>query len=536
MCGRRLCTSATAAALCGALVLGAGVRLWGLAERSLWFDEAFSWRMASFSWPELLSRAAADNNPPLYYGLLKLWQAVAGEGLLALRVPSALCGVLTIVGGVLWARETADWQCGQAGERAAAKLAGAVAAWLIAASPLHVRWSWDARMYSLAAMLAAFSGWSLVCLLRRGRWRHGLTFAACSAALCYAHSTGVLFVGALACVVLLAAAMYGKQQCPGPAAGRVGLVVLLGLVAMAYAPWAVFAWRQARQVHDNFWSSAFQWPNAETALYQAFFDPEDPMGTYAAEGRWLAVFCVAVSVAAAWRATPGTWALVSGAVGSAVLLIAVSLAVRNLFFPRYLVLAHLAWLVLLGTAVARLPPAQGFRPVVAAVLGAGSAAVLWVFLSSNTRFWSSPGMRAAAAWVESQRRADEPVVASTTLVYFPLLYHMRDRGACRMYPDAFTLKTHYFGTAALLPGDVLAAEELRAMQGGTAWLVGVGGGGWGRWEVPVPREWRFLQGRRFREALPVQGEVVVEQYALPAPPADAKKEPLVPRIAGGEPN
>lgn len=505
-----------AAAVLLALAVGTSVRLWGLERRSLWFDEAFSWRLARFDWKELIVRAAADNNPPLYYVFLKVWQGVAGEGLLALRLPSAIFGVAAILRGALWARETAAWQCTHGGGAGSAKLAGAVAAWLIAASPLHVRWSWDARMYSLAGALAVFSGWSLVRLLRRGTWGPWCTLAACGTALCYTHSTGVLLMAALSGVLLVVAVMPRKLPAPGPAANRRAIFALVCLMAVSYGPWAVVAVQQARKVKSDFWSGSLTLRNAETALYQTFFDPEDPIGTYAPEARLLAIFCAAVCLGSLRRAVPGMWSLVAAALGSALLLIAASLAVRNLFFPRYLVLSHLAFLVLLGTAVARLRQRQGLQSVAAAVLIVCSLAVMGTYLTCNTRFWSSPGMRAAANWIESERGPHEPVIASTTLVYYPLLYHMHERHACRLYPDTFTLRTHYFGTAALCEEDVLEAGQLDSVRGMRVWLVEVSGGGWGQWEVPVPKNWRLLQVRRFRKALPVQGEVVVSLYAAPA--------------------
>ncbi len=516
---RRWHARAAAAALLAALVLGTALRLWGLDRRSLWFDEAFSWRMASFAWGELLARAAADNNPPLYYLFLKAWQRLFGESLLALRLPSALFGVAAILGAALWAREIAAWQCRHAEGAGSETVAGMVAAWLIGTSPLHARWSWDTRMYSLAGALAAFSGWSLARLLGNGTWRHWCAFAACGTALCYTHSTGVLFVAAMAGVLVIVAVVGYKLPAPGPAASRRALLALVCLLAVAYAPWAAVAWRQAQKVQRNFWSGVLTWKNAETAIYQTFFDPEDPIGTHAPEARVLAVFCAAVCLASLKRAVPGTWSLVAAALGSALLLAAVSVAVRNLFFPRYLVVPHLAFLVLLAVATARLPRGQALRHVTAAVIVVCSTAVMAVYMAGNARFWTSPGMRAAASWIEAQRGPHEPVVASTTLVYYPLLYHMRARHACRLYPDPFTLRTHYFGTAALLESDLLEVEDLEAICGTTVWVVEVGGGGWGRWEVPVPKEWRLLQVRRFREALPVQGEVIVSQYAPPVPTA-----------------
>src|SRR5688572_27598207 len=78
------------------VVLGVGLRSYHLTARSLWFDEAFSWRLSQFPLPELISRDAQDVHPPLYYILLKGWTVVFGASLLALRSFSVFLAALTI--------------------------------------------------------------------------------------------------------------------------------------------------------------------------------------------------------------------------------------------------------------------------------------------------------------------------------------------------------------------------------------------------------------------------------------------------------
>jgi mannosyltransferase len=82
-----------------ALILVAGLllRLHTASTRSIWFDEAWSWRMSQFPLAELIERTAADVHPPLYYLLLKAWTAAFGDSPLAMRSLSALFGVLTIL-------------------------------------------------------------------------------------------------------------------------------------------------------------------------------------------------------------------------------------------------------------------------------------------------------------------------------------------------------------------------------------------------------------------------------------------------------
>src|SRR5262245_22834334 len=67
------------------LLVAAALRLPGIASRALWIDEAFCVRLAQLDWSQLAERAAADNHPPLYFAVLKLWMTVFGSSALALR-------------------------------------------------------------------------------------------------------------------------------------------------------------------------------------------------------------------------------------------------------------------------------------------------------------------------------------------------------------------------------------------------------------------------------------------------------------------
>ena len=47
------------------VIIGVGLRSFELTARSLWFDEAFSWRLIQFPLAEMITRDAADVHPPL---------------------------------------------------------------------------------------------------------------------------------------------------------------------------------------------------------------------------------------------------------------------------------------------------------------------------------------------------------------------------------------------------------------------------------------------------------------------------------------
>ena len=83
--------------LAGFLLAGLGLRLNGLGEQSLWFDEADVTMQARASLPALLRNlGAAGQNGPLYTLFHHFWIALFGVGEVAVRLPSALASAAAI--------------------------------------------------------------------------------------------------------------------------------------------------------------------------------------------------------------------------------------------------------------------------------------------------------------------------------------------------------------------------------------------------------------------------------------------------------
>ena len=75
-------------------LLAFGLRAFELSRQSFWYDEAFSVYLARFDLATITARTAADIQPPLYYYLLNLWMAVAGDSEFAVRFLSLLFGFI----------------------------------------------------------------------------------------------------------------------------------------------------------------------------------------------------------------------------------------------------------------------------------------------------------------------------------------------------------------------------------------------------------------------------------------------------------
>jgi len=82
------------------LVLGlaALLRLVAAKNGSLHLDDLHSLHHArAADWPSFFRVVAQDNHPPLSFALLRGVRALAGESLLALRLPALVCGLWLVV-------------------------------------------------------------------------------------------------------------------------------------------------------------------------------------------------------------------------------------------------------------------------------------------------------------------------------------------------------------------------------------------------------------------------------------------------------
>jgi 4-amino-4-deoxy-L-arabinose transferase-like glycosyltransferase len=133
-------------------VLAALLRLPDLATQSIWFDEAATWDLTRLSFGEML-RALPDreSNPPLFYALEWVTTRAVGDGAFGLRLLSALAGIALVpVAAAI-------------GRRLGGRRAALVTAALVAANPLLVWFSQEARSYQLVALL---SGLALLAFMR----------------------------------------------------------------------------------------------------------------------------------------------------------------------------------------------------------------------------------------------------------------------------------------------------------------------------------------------------------------------------------
>ncbi len=126
-----------------------------------------------------------DNNPPFYYLILHYWILLAGDSEFAIRVPSAIAGALAIpviysIGSMLLSR-----------------VAGLIAALILSLSAYHVRYSQEARTYSLMVFLGLLSFYFFLKLLKEPPSPSTTAgYVVSTILLMYSHVYGIFLIGA----------------------------------------------------------------------------------------------------------------------------------------------------------------------------------------------------------------------------------------------------------------------------------------------------------------------------------------------------
>lgn len=111
-------------------------------QQNIWFDESYSIKLAQSSWRDLFSLTIVDAHPPLFYAILKIWGILFGFDEFALRILPELFMSATIFLMILLTRKIFG-----------SKIA-LLSAPIFVLSPMLLRYGFEIRMYSLAALIA----------------------------------------------------------------------------------------------------------------------------------------------------------------------------------------------------------------------------------------------------------------------------------------------------------------------------------------------------------------------------------------------
>jgi uncharacterized membrane protein len=374
------------------ILLAAFLRFHRLDFESLWADEIQSAvRAQSPTMTDALLTGPTESAWPAYHIPLFLFERLAGSSEFALRLPSALAGVLLIP--MLFVL----------GRRMFSAREGLIAAGLAVAMNAPLWYSQEMRAYALLMLLAAASGYLWFRLAQDlvwGRTPRRLSLAGYTASIilvAYSHHFGLVLIGVEGLGALLLA--MHLRRIPWP------LAAAYGACALAYIPWMPLMLGDLSK--SVFWIIKPRSAAASGLEYLSFlFDrPLDILAL------GIAAAGVAMALWRSWRRKGGRslpLAITPGVVLSGWFVLPFALAYwRSLTAPpvlldRYLLVSLPAAYVLLARAVTRLPitrPGQGL---------AGAALLVFALVNTATgTFYTvpdKPQLRQAIQYIASHEQ------------------------------------------------------------------------------------------------------------------------------------
>lgn len=218
------------------------MRLRGLGEAPLWYDEIVTLHRATLPFPAMVADALAKMHLPTYYALVGLI-AEHGTGAAALRLPSAVlssfaAGVLAVlgrrIGGTVWT--------------------GMAAGLLFALSPFQVLYGQEARPYALVVLAVALSLAGLIRLVESqdpaGDLLGWTLWAGGAVVTLYGMTLGAPWLAVSAAVVFALVRVRPESE---RAALLVRAVVALGIVLALWLPWLPFLAGPVGKAVSSFW-------------------------------------------------------------------------------------------------------------------------------------------------------------------------------------------------------------------------------------------------------------------------------------------
>lgn len=166
------------------VLTGIVLRVYNLGAESIWYDESISLAVSKLSITDQLTWNIVQNesNPPFYYMVLHFWIPLFGDSEFISRMPSAIFGSLSIP--AIYA----------VGKLMFNKKAGLLAALILAVSVFHIRYSQEARGYTLMVLLTLVSFYSLLRMTGSRKRVYGVLYVLCNVLLMYTHYYGALVV------------------------------------------------------------------------------------------------------------------------------------------------------------------------------------------------------------------------------------------------------------------------------------------------------------------------------------------------------
>jgi len=496
------------------IVVGIGLRSYQLTSRSLWFDEAFSWRLVQFSYSEMIARDATDVHPPLYYILLKAWSTIFATSLLSLRSFSIFFAALTLLATYLFTSQSFR-----------SPPAGLLATALLALAGWQIQFAWEARMYTLGTALLLLSSWQLILAIRTRKLTNWILYALLTSALSYVHyyaffSIAAQFIFIAGYILVVTKGRIGEILQSRLAWQSIGALVLLILL---FIPWLPTFLAQNSQVQQSYWIPGIGGWSIPDTFYR-MFAPTPGIPSHTGLG-WITLAILPIASTfiglillvstnnqgkiSSPHSSDASWLVFCSATVPFALSILLSFIGQSLYQDRFFVFAHLFIIIALAVLLTRLP-LKTLR-ITTIVLALTASLVAYISYWQQMSITTKPGARAATTAIVERLNNNEPIVVSSPFIYFSILHYATEEhrllNTPKLYSETGEL-AHFAGGPILQQSDIIGSSIFKSTD--QLWIVDTTGFGSSR--LTLPDNWQQTTSLSFPEVFDHQGEVIVSHY------------------------
>ena len=451
------------------LTVFSGVVFGNMTRWSVWFDEAFSAYLVRFNITEIAHFTSLDVHPPLYYWLLKGWTSIFGHSTLAIRSLSLVFALVGLVGLYVVVRYIT--------KRSSYGLAAVTA---VALTPVFVRFSHEARMYTLVFAVVVWATYVLLRAMKTNRRWLWVLYGVLLAAGMFTH----YFV---ALAWLAHWAWRYREVC----AGRVKKffarewVWCHVLAVSLFAVWLPTAVRQFATIQVGFWIPPITPQTPINYLTDMLFYREVAQ----MDGWWAIAAFIAFAVVGAvlyfglrqfirQSRRGGVVLFVSLAVVPPILLMLLSMPpLSSSFIDRYVLYAQIALAVIISgcllAAAKTHPVLMRHCTIILIIVALAGIGNVYYYGNYNKNTNKSIRISELMANIAEAGKAGQPVVASSPWVYYEASFYSSNTHP--VYYPASTINEDYGSLAMLKEDDTGKIADLAAFakQHRYVWYINV---------------------------------------------------------------
>jgi len=170
------------------LLIGGIFRFYHIDKRSLWYDEytyigsGIIYELPNKNFKTVIIEIAEDRHAPLYYLILSIWIGVFGDSELALRIPSVMFGILSILIIFYIGKELFNHKV------------GLISSFLLSINLIHIIFSQEGKMYSLLLFLSLLSNYFFIKLIKDENIKNTILFIISTSLMLYTHNFGIFIL------------------------------------------------------------------------------------------------------------------------------------------------------------------------------------------------------------------------------------------------------------------------------------------------------------------------------------------------------